>query len=611
MKHPTPSRGFPRSIAITVLALVLGLALSSPTSAAGTDAPPPAAWWRAESPDFTLFTDAGPDAGRQAAENLQQLRGFLLEIAPSGRFESPAPFRVYLFDDTEELVRFQPRGGTGAGFVVPGAFGVTGAAIWVDDGGNPGRFLYKQYLHWVLHENLPELPEWFRQGLAEYYATFRVEDGEAKVGLPVEDHVRWLRASLGGAQLRLVDQELGAEGTAFHPVSWALVHYLVVGNDQTRPRVVDWVRRVVAGDDPTAAFQDVFGESREAMVARLRGYVLGDRFRYLRVPVSSLALPQVVMDGMTPAEVEYRLGELLLLTADGFQRRIDAAEARFRRALELAPGQPGATAALGRLAAERGDAEEALAAYEKAVAAGGDDFLLQYLLGDALVASLQRRRPATDEERATLERAIAALRRTTELAPDLAAGWERLGFALNLQPRASDEAVTALVRALGLAPDRPDVVLNLLLAHARLGQADAVEGLTLRLAALGADAQTLRGARETRLRLLLHEAEALAREDRLDDAVALLARVRAETTDPSLAETAAAQLQLVARAAQHNRYAELYQRAAERLAAGDPAAREVLAELAATARPGVQTEAVAALAARLGEAADAGFPEAP
>lgn len=617
---PRSSSPLAVAVAATLLAALISLPAAAQAPAAAPAAPSGSGWVRAATEHFTFYSEADPGQTAAVAADLERLRSVLAQLAPSGRLDSTVPFRLYLFRSGAALGRFRPGGaaagepgvsapvkvedlgpGGPVGFLVAHPHGVYGGALVADPELRSSRYVYKQYIHYVLAANLPELPLWFRQGLAELYSTFEVRDGEALIGLAVEEHVRWLRGrARGTAPFELFGDDgraLDPEAAAFFPESWATVHSLVVGSDETRRQVAAYLRAVVAGEDPDAAFHAAFGRSHREAPEAAGEYASGERFRYARVPLASLPEPAIELTELSSAEIEYRLGDLL---AHAAPERRSAAAARFEKALALDPSHGLAHAGLGWLAEEAGERDAALAAYARAVELAPVDFLVQHLYGDSLLAPLGQRRPEDEAELATLRRAQAALRRATELAPGFPEAWARLGFALNLDPEASDEAVAALERAVALLPARMDVALNLLLAYARGGDAAAADALLAAMPARGADAATLARAREIRLQLALAEANALSRAGRLDEAAELLAWVHGTTGDPATAERAGAQLERVANAAQHNRFAALFARLYRQVSDGDPAAAATLGELRQVARAGRQSEAVEALAARSG-----------
>jgi Tfp pilus assembly protein PilF len=598
----------PRTLAVPLAAALVAAAAAAAGAPAG---PLERSWVRAATEHFTFYGAADPAQVAAVATDLERLRAVLVQMAPRGRFDSEVPIRLYLFDSEAELAPFRPAGGGGelssptggpVGFLAPHEHGVYGAVLLADPSMRSSRYVYKQYLHWVLDANLPELPLWFRQGLAELYSTFEVRDGHAHIGLPVEEHVRWLRGTPAGEELVGLAGpfgivELRTEDLGFFPMAWATVHYLAIGNDAHRQRLPVYLQRAVAGAAADEAFREAFGRTQAEVEREIAAYVAAPTFRYVKVPLASLPEPRVELAEMAPAEVEYRLGDLLAHAVPDAHGR---AAARFRAALAFDPGHGLARAGLGWLAEQAGDDAGAVAAYAEAVERAPDDYLVQHLYGDRLLAGLGRRRPESEEDLATLRRAQTALRRVTELAPRFPEGWARLGYALNLDPEGSAEAVAALERAVALLPARMDVALNLLLAHARAGDAAAAEALIASMAARGAGEETLARAHELRLQLAFAEVNVLTRADRLSEAAELLAWIQATTRDPATARRAADQLDLVSRAVRYNRFMELFGGLADQMAAGDrDAARATLEELRTVAKPGRQTEAVEALAARL------------
>ncbi|MGD8375771.1 MAG: tetratricopeptide repeat protein [Acidobacteriota bacterium] len=91
------------------------------------------------------------------------------------------------------------------------------------------------------------------------------------------------------------------------------------------------------------------------------------------------------------------------------QGRNEEAEAHYRRALELQPGEPTALTRLGELRLDAGDLEEAIALLDEAVLVRPDNHAAWYLLGRAYLA-------AGDREKAT-----AAMQRFRELKDALRA----------------------------------------------------------------------------------------------------------------------------------------------------------------------------------------------
>ena len=111
---------------------------------------------------------------------------------------------------------------------------------------------------------------------------------------------------------------------------------------------------------------------------------------------------------------------------------------------------------------------------------------------------------------------------------------------------------------------------------------------------------TLARAREVLLTMDYRDAARLVRQDRLDDAIAVFARIQAESTNPALQQQVAAQLEKLESTAQTLRFGALYRKFTNLLADRQfDRAGAVLRELDALAQPGRQREEVEKLGKRL------------
>jgi cytochrome c-type biogenesis protein CcmH/NrfG len=564
-----------------------------------------AGWSQAESEHFSLFGDLPADALASAAADLERMRDVLRQIAPEGGLDSPVPTYVYLFRSEESFRPYRLAGSTGAegGYLIPGSEATYAAST----GAVPTRQVYKQYVLEILHRQLPGIPLWLRQGLAEYYGTFEADEREARIGLPLESHLAALGLLSGyllplPTLLGLESPPEGPEGlttTAFYAQSWLLVHHLMSGDAVQRHRIADYVHRTHSGEDPVVAFRASFGiEDLDAFAATLRDYGHNSSFVFLRLPVATRESYAVTSGPLSEAETAFRQGDILLQLAPTHRA---AAEARLRRAVALDPENDAAWEALGRMSEEAGDPAAALASYEKAAALAPEDFAAQLHYGEAKLRTLGARRSSDEAGKAALAAAREALRRAVTLRPGSGEAWASLGQAGVLAAEPDPDAPAALEKAVALLPAaRTDVLFNLLLARARVGDAEGADRVVEALREAGAATEMLNRARQVQLQLTLQEARRLATAGALDDAVALLAVVRAESASPAVAEQAAALLERVAQAAEHNRFAERYSEAVELYRAGDlAAAAAVVDEMSAEARPGRQLLVLRELRARI------------
>src|SRR5262249_49183910 len=107
-------------------------------------------------------------------------------------------------------------------------------AFYAPDGEPPLRFAAHEYTHAVVSRSLGDLPVWVNEGLAEYYSTFQPRRRGADIGVPIPEHVAWLRTQMQPLdELLLTSRESpdytgGARRGTIYAESWALVHALTL-----------------------------------------------------------------------------------------------------------------------------------------------------------------------------------------------------------------------------------------------------------------------------------------------------------------------------------------------------------------------------------------------
>lgn len=226
--------------------------------------------------------------------------------------------------------------------------------------------------------------------------------------------------------------------------------------------------------------------------------------------------------------------------------RYTDAETCARHALALQPNQSFACYALAAALHSQGRVDEALAAYRRAIQLNPSFPDAHYLLATAL------------HDKGQMQDALAAYRQAIALRPTYFEALSDLGAAL-MSLGETEEAAVHLNRAIGLRPHSVDALCNvgnLLQLGGQVGEARAMFEHTLRMEpkstkALASLAALLERMGETgQATVLVEEGLALAPEDpllnlvaarlarrdnRLQDAVERLERVRAKTSSPDLA----------------------------------------------------------------------------
>jgi tetratricopeptide (TPR) repeat protein len=357
--------------------------------------------------------------------------------------------------------------------------------------------IYHEYLHSIVETNSPWLPLWLDEGLAEFYASFDVEDGYARIGYPIGEHLAWLHehALIPIEELIAVDHDSplyneGIRRGSFYAQSWALTHMLIVEHPGGQAKIARYSALLRNGVDHEEAFLTAFETTCEDLEKELNGYIRNRRFGYAKVPVTETAKRASNASEISDPEVLTRLGDLLAgLGAD----RYEQAGEHYRAALIHDPSYAPALAGLGFLDELAGRDGEALARYRAAAELTDDDFMIEYLLGSRLCVEASRAESADTQDGLYLE-ARKVLRRSVELNPRFGEAWAMLGRTYFAESDSVDPGIGALENAHRLLPKREDVGYNLTALYLNAGRIGNARVVVDRMRTAGVDASTVLAA---------------------------------------------------------------------------------------------------------------------
>jgi tetratricopeptide (TPR) repeat protein len=455
-----------RSASLLAAALCL-VALSSQAAAAKDT------WTSVRSKNFFLLGNAGEKEIRQVATRLEQFRFVFSQLFPRVNMTAPVPTTVVVFKSDSSYTPFKPlyngKPATVAGYFQPGDdvnyITLTSEKYGED---NPYAVIFHEYSHVIVNNNLGDPPVWFNEGLAEYYSTFDVSDGDKKItlGAPVANHVYLLREQFMPLEslLRVTASSPAYnerdKQSIFYAESWAFVHYLLQGNKGQRlAQLGRFSALLTAGKPLEESFRQAFQTDFKTMEKELQNYVKGSTYRVQVFPLDKPLVFDAEMTAapMSEAEAQAYLGDLLLHT-----NRLDAAEARLKQALALAPDSAQAHASLGMVRVRQGKFDEAQDELRQAVAGNSQNYLAHYYYAYAVQRKTVRDGqmvmsfPA-DDARVMREE----LKKAIELNPSFAESYYQLAFVSLVTGDDMDEAARLLAQARKLEPNRQAFALLL------------------------------------------------------------------------------------------------------------------------------------------------------
>jgi tetratricopeptide (TPR) repeat protein len=420
------------------------------------------------SKNFYLVGNASEKDIRQVATRLEQFRDAFTRLFTKANFNSPIPTTVVVFKNDDSYKPFKPvvdgKIDKVAGYFLPGEdvnyITLTPASSAADD---PYRVIYHEYVHQLVDNNLGRgsVPPWFNEGLAEYYSTFAVsEDRKVHLGNLIENHLYLLRErkfiplkDLFEVNDYSLDRNNQQAKWVFYAESWALVHYLILGNDGKRLPQMNRFLDLLAQKKPTEqAVVEAFQTTVAALEKELHNYVGGSLFKSqvatfehkLEFDSEMQAAP------ISDAEAERYLGDLLL-----HMGRNEEANARLEHALQLDPQLAGAHASLGMLRTRQRRFDEAKEQLRAAVSAGAPNYLAHYYYAYALSREGMSESGFANGYSTETARAMRdALHKSIELRPDFPESYSLLAFVYLVTGEDFEEGIKLINRARALSPGK-------------------------------------------------------------------------------------------------------------------------------------------------------------
>jgi tetratricopeptide (TPR) repeat protein len=268
----------------------------------------------------------------------------------------------------------------------------------------------------------------------------------------------------------------------FYAESWALMHYLQLGNPARASQLARYLVRLHDGEDPGETFTAVFGDPA-ALERELREYLRKFSLPVIRVDFAGKgrASGGGPADTLNEIDATIYLSDLL-----GRTGHVDEARRRLQKVVEANPSASAAAETLGVLELNAGNPDRALPWLERA-AQDRSNAGAQVLWGRAVI---DRYENASADGRDTgmpkMNDARVALAQAVELRPDDAETLATLGRAESIAGEDTAKALALLDRAVALAPAQDEY--RLMLAEELVRQREFARAMEL-LAPLAAAAR--------------------------------------------------------------------------------------------------------------------------
>jgi Flp pilus assembly protein TadD len=339
-------------------------------------------WIRLQSPNFELYSSAGPKAARDTLREFEQVRTFFLR-ALGGPPAKPSPIRLVVFGSAKEYEPYRLND-----FAVAYYHQTTDRDYIVLSRGGADIFpiAVHEYVHLLVRHSDLKLPPWLNEGMAELYSTLKPMGDKVLVGELIPGRMRalldqkWVPLST----ILAVDHnspyynEKQKAGN-FYNESWALTHMLSM-RVEYRAKFTEVINDISAGKDSAEALEKAYGVTLAKIEKDIQAYLRGTSFQGSLVPTkferTSETVPvQPLADfdsSLTLADLSYRPG------------REAEQKAVLEKLAEADAKRPEPCRGLAYLAWREGDRAEAVRQFGKAYERGDREAKLLWDYGRLL-----------------------------------------------------------------------------------------------------------------------------------------------------------------------------------------------------------------------------------
>ena len=484
-------------------------------------------WIEVRSPHFLVVTDAKEKQARRVALQFELIRAVFQRSFPRARVDPVGQVTVLVARNERSLKDLLPAFWEEKGQLQPAGIFVRGpekhyVALRVDVSSEDAyHTIYHEYVHMLMSLNIPWLPTWLNEGIAEVYGNSHIGAKAVDLGRPRSAHVALLRQG----RLLPLDALLSADpsspyyneadkATIFYAQSWALTHFLMLGDRmQHSQKLVDFVGLIGNGVEQREALKRTWGDLK-TLDDQLRMYLRRPTMGYFKIePPDDIEEEQFAVRELSAAESAAVRGDFHLQNG-----RETEARALLEEALRLDPSVALAHESLGFLHYQRGEKEKAAERFAEAVKLDSRSYLAHYY--NALLTMQD------SLDRDSIAQAENSLRRALELNAEFGYAAAALAGIYATQEGKLNQALPLAKRAVELNPSVVTHYLTLGGVLLRLDRADEAESAgrrALRVAKnaeetsvaqsfLG-DVQTFKGYRAERQRA---EAESKAAREEWD-----------------------------------------------------------------------------------------------
>ncbi|MGH9452661.1 MAG: hypothetical protein ACRD2O_01670 [Terriglobia bacterium] len=456
--------------------LAIFLMLLSGATAAALIAKGPETWQEIRSPHFFVIGQCKQKGAKRVAMQFEEIRAVFHSIFPTLLVDPPTAVYIILVKDKGAFNAISPKSWSQRGEMERSGYYLNGpirnyVVVRLDvDSENPDTILYHEYTHLVLRLNMPHIPLWADEGLADFFGNTSIRQKDVMIGEPDAEYIGTLRQrgiiplqTLFAVDFNSPYYNQTMKGSMFYAESWALVHYLLIQDRMNRTDRMDaFLSRVAKGTEPVQAASQAFGNLAD-LQDQVDRYIQKLAFMGLKSNRRPHIDPSQLIASICPPERVAAIRADILL----HNQRYDSARAILDELLKDDPDNLMAKESLGYLKFYQKHYDAAKPLFAAAVTQKQVSYMTRYLYAFLCFRGGQ----------ATANSQIiqANLKDAIQAAPRFAPAYDLLASLYGFEGVKLDEARRLAVTAVELDPARTEYRITVANVLARMNQFDNAE----------------------------------------------------------------------------------------------------------------------------------------
>jgi len=447
----------------------------------------PQEWVEVRSPNFIVVSNGGEKQARKVAVQFEQIRAVFRQLLQNAD-KHPSPLITILAVKDESSMRqllpeYWTKGHSHPAGLFSSRLNDFYAAVQLDAPGlNPYETIYHEYYHTISVPYVPDLPVWLAEGLAEFYGHTVITENTVGMGEADPLLLRELRNTslIPLDVLFKVDHSSAyyneADKTSiFYAESWALSHYLMVGDRMAhRPLLDAYLLALGQVSDPQAAAKMAFGDLHK-LQSDLEAYLRNRQFLYFKYPTPRVDEDQMQFRNLSDAEASAYRGGFAVIRG-----RYEEGNTILNQALAQDPNIGLAHQYLAVDEFFEGQHDPAVESASKAIALDPNNWFARYLRAFLKTngAGMGSTDPQVEDD----------LRQAIAIRPEFPPPYGLLAVYLAAGNRNQDEALALAQKAVSFEPANPDYQLALAQVLVRQNKVDEADLASQRASAWARDA---------------------------------------------------------------------------------------------------------------------------